>query len=181
MVSGSLLSPCFSAPLLNNHQYDESIQSSVKRYWAGYPDWKWWKAQLYQESLLEPTARSHVGAEGIAQFMPATWRQVSKQMGYRSISPRDAKYAIAAGAFYMAQLKRSWKAKRPEMDRHFLAAASYNAGMGNILHAQDRCGNKSLYKEIIACLPQVTGRHSRETITYVERIQKWYHILETER
>ena len=139
----------------------------------------YWKAQLYQESLLEPDARSHVGAEGLAQFMPGTWKDVSRQMGLGNVSPRDAKYAIDAGAFYMAQLRRTWRAPRPALDRHFLAAASYNAGSGHLIKAQKLCSGPALYADIIVCLPQVTGRHSKETITYVERIKQWRRHLET--
>ncbi len=123
---------------------------------------------------MNPNAVSPVGAEGIAQFMPGTWRDVSRQMGIPyGISPRDAKWAIDAGAYYMARQRRTWSSPRPDLDRHFLAAASYNAGAGNLLKAQRLCRGAVLYDEIIACLPAVTGRHSRETITYVKRIQRW--------
>jgi soluble lytic murein transglycosylase-like protein len=154
-------------------RYDGEIRAAAARWWPDGPDWKWWKAQLYQESLLNPDARSHVGAEGLAQFMPGTWAQVTRELGWSGISPRDAKYAIQAGAYYMAKLRRGWRSPRPTMDRHFLAAASYNAGMGHLVAAQRLCGGAPLYADIIRCLPQVTGKHAVETRTYVERIQLW--------
>lgn len=154
-------------------KYDRQIVTAVKTHWPDYPYPLAWKAQLYQESLLDPDARSPVGAEGLAQFMPGTWKQISKELGYGLISPRLADQSINAGAYYMAKLRRQWRSKRPNDDRHKLAQASYNAGLGNILKAQRRCGNLLLYQEIISCLPQITGRHSRETITYVDRISKW--------
>ena len=44
-----------------------------------------------------------------------------------------------------------------------------------ILKAQKKCNNAKLYSDIILCLPQVTGRHSDETITYVDYIiNRWY-------
>lgn len=119
-----------------------------------------------------------MGAEGLAQFMPGTWRDVTREMGWAGVSPRDAKFAIQAGAYYMAKLRRAWRAPRPAMDRHFLAAASYNAGMGHLVAAQKACGGRALYAEIIMCLPQVTGRHALETRTYVERIQRWRKQME---
>lgn len=137
-------------------------------------DWRLFKAQLYQESLLDPTAQSPAGAEGIAQFMPGTWADVSRQLGFGSVSPYVSKYAIPAGAFYMGRLRRSWSAPRPEADRHSLAMASYNAGIGNLLKAQKVAGGANGYAEIIKALPQVTGHYSKETITYVERIWGFY-------
>jgi membrane-bound lytic murein transglycosylase F len=113
-----------------------------------------------------------VGAAGVAQFMPATWREVCAQLGYGQVSPHVARYAIEAGAYYMARLHRAWSSPRPEHDRWDLARASYNAGLGNILKAQRRAGGALRYPAIIAALPDVTGHHSRETITYVERIHE---------
>lgn len=139
-----------------------------------YPDWLAWKAQLWQESRLKPDAVSPVGARGLAQFMPATWRDVSRRMAFpHGTSPHEAAFAIEAGAYYMAQLRGQWRAKRSEGDRHRLAQASYNAGLGNIVAAQKRCGNPNGYAEIIACLPNITGRHSAETIAYVQLIARW--------
>lgn len=142
--------------------------------------WKLWKAQLYQESRLDPNARSPVGAEGLAQFMPATWEQVSKQMALGGASRKDADASIQAGAFYMATLKRNWSSPRPEADRHDLAMASYNAGLGNILAAQRACEMAVLYQGIMACLPQITGHHARETLGYAPAIRRWWARLETQ-
>lgn len=169
--------PSFADPFTD--RYDRDIEASVKRWWGFGPEWQWYKAQLYQESLLDPDAVSPVGATGLAQFMSGTWGDVSRQMGLpRGISPRDAKYAIDAGAFYMARLQRTWSAPRPFMDRHKLAQASYNAGAGHLIKAQRLCGGPALYADIIKCLPQVTGHHSRETITYVERIERWRRMMD---
>lgn len=140
--------------------------------------WKVYKAQLYQESLLNPNAKSHVGALGIAQFMPGTWKEVAGQLGYaKSVTPKNPTLAIKAGAYYMARLRKSWKAKRPEIHRHSLALASYNAGMGNLLKAQRKCNNARMYHKIIVCLPDVTGHHSEETITYVNRIWSYWRKM----
>lgn len=155
------------------------MQRAVKVYWADWPYWLSWKAQLWQESRLDPDAESPVGARGIAQFMPGTWADIAPALGYGHLSATAARPAIEAGAFYMARLRRGWSSPRPQPDRHWLAAASYNAGFGNILQAQKRCGGPALYHEIMVCLPQVTGRHSEETITYVQRIKRWWRMMES--
>lgn len=158
-------------------RYDREIRAAAGRWWPGVP-WRLWKAQLYQESRLDPAAVSSAGARGLAQFMPATWAEIAPALGYGLVSPHLAGPAIKAGAYYMARLRKGWSSPRPADDRHKLAQASYNAGMGNLLAAQRVCGGALLYAEIIACLPDVTGRHAAETITYVERIRRWWTMME---
>lgn len=158
-------------------RYDAQIEQASERYMPGV-DWRLLKAQYYQESLLDPSAVSPVGAAGIAQFMPGTWTDVSRALGYENISPHMAGPAIEAGAYYMGKLRLSWKSPRPEADRHSLAMASYNAGFGNLLQAQRLASGANLYAPIIEKLPEVTGHYSRETITYVKRIWGyWTHML----
>ena len=166
----------WSLPLSLN-RYDDTIQSSVRTYWPIFDDWRYWKAQLYQESRFDPEARSPVGASGIAQFMPGTWGDVTRQLGWSGISANQAAPAIQAGAYYMGRLRRTWSSPRTELQRHHLALASYNAGAGNILRAQRLC-SASNWPEISPCLAQVTGHFSAETLTYVERIQRWRRDLE---
>lgn len=149
-------------------QYDEKIKISCATYMPDV-DWRLFKAQLYQESRLDPSAVNHIGAEGIAQFVPETWRDISERLGLKG-SPLDADLAIEASAYYMANLREQWSSSRPEADRHSLALASYNAGLSSILKAQELCGGAVLYADIIKCLPQVTGRHSKETVSYVKRV-----------
>jgi Transglycosylase SLT domain/D-alanyl-D-alanine carboxypeptidase/Putative Flp pilus-assembly TadE/G-like len=72
-------------------------------------------AQLYQESHFNPFARSSAGAQGIAQFMPATAR------AYGLSNPFDADRAIDAQAHLMRDLLRDF-GDVP------LALAAYNAG-----------------------------------------------------
>jgi len=139
-------------------------------------DWRLYKAQLIQESQLNPNAISPAGARGIAQFMPGTWeewRQVSGTLA----GPHDAGESIKAGAWYMYRQRAIWKSPRPEEDRHNLALASYNGGAGNIIKSQKLCGGPPLYAEIMACLHQVTGRHAKETRGYAPSIRLIYKRL----
>jgi len=72
-------------------------------------------AQLYEESHFNPFARSPAGAQGIAQFMPAT------AAAYGLADPFDAERAIDAQAHLMRDLLRAFGAVP-------LALAAYNAG-----------------------------------------------------
>lgn len=182
-------SPSWSAPCCTDRsagaftdRYDQPIRTAVKRWWGDLPDWLLWKAQLFQESHLDPAAVSQVGARGIAQIMPGTWGDLSRRLEFPpSVSPHDAKLAIEAGAVYDADLRRQWSRNRPPLEAHRLALASYNAGTGHILKAQRACGGASLWSDISPCLSQVTGQHAGETLGYVTRIEHWRAQMEARR
>ena len=163
-----------SANALRNTLYDAQIRKWNSVYTPSLP-WYWNKAQLVAESNLNPNATSPVGAMGLGQFMPATWNEVSEQLGFPSgVSAYASSYNIQAHAYYMRNLRSQFKRERPEWDRHSLALASYNAGLGNVLKAQQKGGNSLLYKPMAEALPLVTGHHSKETLTYVDRI--WSYV-----
>ena len=156
--------------------YDRSIREAAETYLPGW-DYRLYKAQLYQESKLDPDAKSSAGAQGIAQIMPGTFEWIAPKAGVASASPYAAEAAIEVGAVYMARLRSQWSAPRPSMDRFSLSAASYNAGLGHLLEAQRRCGGPNRYRDIIQCLPDVTGRHASETKQYLRRIWRWFRLL----
>lgn len=155
--------------------YDEHFETYGRHFLPQY-DWRWLKAQGYQESLLDPQAVSHAGAQGIMQIMPGTWREITDRLGIIA-SPFHPEANILVGAYYMQRMVRFWKAPRTKEERLQLAQASYNAGAGNILAAQIKCQNKSSWQSISPCLKSVTGKHSNETLAYVQRIKRWYHEL----
>ena len=162
-------------------EYDELIQSACDEFLPDL-DWRLYKAQLWQESRLDPNAVSPVGAQGLAQVMPATWDMVSPWVSEFPLDPFKPKDSILVGACYMDYLLKQWSWPRPGVDRHSLAMASYNAGLGNILKAQERTfedgESKTLYGEIIPELINVTGeKNSAETIGYVQNIWGYYMIM----
>ena len=164
-----------TASIISN-KYDSSFKDAVIFLPVG-TDWRLLKAQCYQESRLNPLAVSPVGAMGLCQFMPNTANEM------RDKYPELVNFwlpetSIIAAARYMNQLNSFWSSPRERMDRWMLATASYNAGAGNIHKAQKLCGSPIPYRQIISCLPDVTGHHSKETITYVDYIlRKWYLSL----
>jgi len=153
------------------------IEAAVARWWGAwaYPDA--WAAQLYQESLCDPHAVSPVGAAGLAQFMPATWREARNRLGLPvQYTPHDD-IAVEAGAWYMSRQMAIWRAPRPPVRRWELALASYNAGAGNIIRAQAECAGARDWDAILPCLPDVTGHHARETTQYVIRIRHHWQAM----
>jgi soluble lytic murein transglycosylase-like protein len=76
------------------------------------------KRLVQQESNWNPKARSHAGALGLAQLMPATARKLG-------VNPRDPKQNLEGGARYLSQQYAKFKSWR-------LALAAYNAGPGAV-------------------------------------------------
>ena len=174
LLASILGCPASASPLIPD-RYDREIKSASETWMPGLP-WTLYKSQLYQESLLKPDAVSHVGARGLAQFMPATWREVAAALRYGAdVSPHMVEPAITAGAYYMHRQRYAWRTVG-DFDRHRLAAASYNAGLGNIRKAQRRAGTTD-WTSVAAALPAITGRHALETQTYVTRIWRWFTVL----
>lgn len=167
-----------NAGSLKDSLYDVSIRKWASVYTPSYP-WYWNKAQLKAESNLDTNATSPVGAMGLGQFMPDTWMQVKKELGLcTNAKAYTAPLNIQAHAYYMSKLRSMFKKDRPEYDRHSLALASYNAGQGNVFKAQALAGNTLLWTPTSRQLHKVTGKHHKETITYVNRIWKYIQDYE---
>ena len=160
--------------------YDADIQRFHDSFNLPF-DWTMLKAQLIQESRLDPFAVSPVGAKGLAQFMPKTWAEyVVKCSMPVNTSAFNPHASIHCCAKYMADLVKGWKSERSMEDRYKLALASYNAGFGNLLAAQKLAHGAADYNSIIAKLPVVTGaKNAKETTTYVRKIFEYYHLLNT--
>ena len=129
-------------------------------------------AQGYQESRLNQQARSHAGAIGVMQIMPAT----GKELKVGNI--REIESNIHGGAKYMDQLSTRYfpDAKFSEAERPLFAFAAYNAGAANIARMRKLAVKRGLDPdkwfnnvEIV-----VSERIGIETTTYVRNIYKYY-------
>lgn len=86
-------------------------------------------ALIRQESAFMVRAASHAGAKGLMQVMPATARQVGKQIGLAYSHSRlsgDAVYNMKMGSAYLRMLLNRYD------DSYPLALAAYNAGPGRV-------------------------------------------------
>ncbi|OMH36937.1 lytic transglycosylase domain-containing protein [Tersicoccus sp. Bi-70] len=84
-------------------------------------------AQIEVESNWRPDARSPVGAQGLAQFMPETWATWG-----RGGDPFDPRHAIDAQGRFLADLHQRARASDIDGDPLELALAGYNAGFGAV-------------------------------------------------
>jgi membrane-bound lytic murein transglycosylase MltF len=129
-------------------------------------------AQGYQESQLNQNAKSHVGAIGVMQVMPATGKELNVG-DIKSVEPN-----IHAGAKYMDQLMTKYfpDAKFDEVNRTLFAFASYNAGPGNIKKMRKAAEQGGYdpdkwFNNVEIVTAQKIGI---ETTTYVRNIYKYY-------
>ena len=129
-------------------------------------------AQGYQESQLNQGAKSHVGAIGVMQVMPATGAEL-KVGDITVIEPN-----IHAGAKYMDQLMTRYfpDAKFDETNRSLFAFASYNAGPGRIAQMRKEGEKRGLdpnkwFNNVEIVTAEKVGM---ESTTYVRNIYKYY-------
>jgi membrane-bound lytic murein transglycosylase MltF len=131
-------------------------------------------AQGYQESQLDQSKRSRVGAIGVMQVMPSTARD--KAVNIRDI--QNLENNIHAGVKYNRWMMDNFY-KEPgltRLDRGLFAAASYNAGPGKVASLRKEAKAQGLDPdkwfnnvELVAA-----KRIGRETVTYVSNIYKYY-------
>lgn len=91
--------------------------------------------QIHQESAWQPRARSHAGAEGLAQFMPGTASDMAARFpgDCAPADPFSAGWAFTCRDRYMASLRRQVQplgGGLTECTRWVYALRAYNGGMG---------------------------------------------------
>lgn len=129
-------------------------------------------AQGYQESQLKQDARSHVGAIGVMQVMPATGQGL-KVGDINLVEPN-----IHAGAKYMDQLMTTYfpHAELSEENRTLFAFAAYNAGPSRVARLRKQAEKEGYdpnqwFNNVERVLAKKVGQ---EPVTYVRNIYKYY-------
>ncbi|RKU25771.1 hypothetical protein C6495_18215 [Candidatus Poribacteria bacterium] len=158
-------------------------------------DWLLVSALIVQESGFDESAVSSVGAQGLAQLMPAT----AKELGVRDAF--DAAQNIAGATKYLRQLYDAFSGT-PHEPRIRLALASYNGGKGRVRDAQRivryQQGEPLEWEEVSRALSRLTAADAQlhrgvwpvkgkpphgyflgadETRDYVEKVMRYYERL----
>jgi membrane-bound lytic murein transglycosylase F len=162
-------------------RYDAVFRKYSKRYFGVGYDWRIFKAQAMAESGMNPDARSWVGARGLMQLMPSTYKEIqSRARVFGSID--DPEWNIAAGILHDRGLWRRWERDSIQADRREFMFASYNAGEGTIVNAQRACVARSLdrraWKSVETVAPEVPRWRYRETLGYVRKIRSGIAMLD---
>lgn len=107
--------------------YDELFKKEAKRI---HIDWRLLAALVYQESKFNDSLTGMGGAYGLMQFMPAT----GERFGVFPDSPPEVQ--IHGGASYIHHIFKLWNSIEQPDERVKFCLASYNAGAGHIIDAQ---------------------------------------------
>jgi len=129
-------------------------------------------AQGYQESTLDQSVKSPVGAIGVMQLMPPT----GKQLNVGDINEIDAN--IHAGVKYMRFMIDQYFKDEPmdDLNKALMTFASYNAGPGRVRQLRAETAKRGLNPNVwFGNVERVASeRIGRETVTYVSNIFKYY-------
>jgi membrane-bound lytic murein transglycosylase MltF len=144
-----------------------------KKYGAQYElDYLLMAAQGYQESTLDHSVKSPVGAIGVMQVMPPT----GKELGVGDISQIEPN--IHAGVKYIRFMMDQYFKDEPmdNLNKGLMTFASYNAGPGRVRQLRREAETRGLNPNVwFGNVERVASeRIGRETVTYVSNIYKYY-------
>lgn len=135
-------------------------------------DWLLMAAQGYQESRLNQSVRSHVGAIGVMQVMPSTGKEL-KVGDIKQLDPN-----IHAGVKYMRWMIDRYYGDEPmtQLDKALFSFASYNAGPARIARLRTQTKKRGFDPNVwFGNVENLAAEKiGAETVTYVSNIYKYY-------
>jgi membrane-bound lytic murein transglycosylase MltF len=131
-------------------------------------------ALAYQESQLDHSSRSHVGAVGIMQILPST--AADKNVGIPNIEELESN--IHAGIKYLRFVRDRYFSD-PAMDplnQNLFSFAAYNAGPAKISRLRNKAKKAGFDPNVWFGNVEILAakKIGRETVQYVSNIYKYY-------
>ena len=120
------------------------------------------------ESGGDPNAKSHAGALGLAQLMPATAKEEATRRKLGTIEDADLfrpELNLRLGAFYLRRMLDQFDGELP------FAIAAYNAGPGRMRRWLKAHGDKGLSPRAL-----IDQHAFKETRRHVEKILRWQPV-----
>ena len=150
-----------------------AVVEIFKKYGGQYDvDYMLMAAQGYQESRLDQTVKSQVGAIGVMQVMPPTGKEL-KVGDIQQVEPN-----IHAGVKYMRFMMDQYFKDEPmdNLNKGLMTFAAYNAGPGRLRQLRRETAERGLDPNVwFGNVERVASeRIGRETVTYVSNIFKYY-------
>ena len=150
-----------------------ALVALFRKYGARYNlDWMMMAAQGFQESGLNQSARSAVGAIGVMQVMPATGKELNVG-DIEQVEPN-----IQAGVKYIRNLidRNFANENMDDINKMLFAFAAYNCGPGRVSQLRRQAAARGQDPNIwFNNVERVAAeRIGRETVNYVSNIYKYY-------
>ena len=138
-------------------------------------DWVMIASQSYQESRIDQSVRSHVGAMGVMQIKPET--AADKAVGIPDITTIEPN--IHAGVRYLRWIIDTYLDDPAIDDKNklLLAFAGYNAGPGRLNSLRKKTAEDGRDPNVWFGNVEyaAAAKVGRETVTYVANIAKYYY------
>ena len=149
------------------------IVEFLQKYGGKYQvDWLLMAAQGYQESRLDQTVKSPVGAIGVMQVMPATGKELAVG-DIQQVEPN-----IHAGIKYMRFMIDQYYKDEPmdDLNKVLMTFASYNCGPGRMRGLRKEAEKRGLNPNVwFGNVERIAAEKiGQETVTYVSNIYKYY-------
>jgi membrane-bound lytic murein transglycosylase MltF len=147
-----------------------------KKYAGQYKfEWLMIAAQAYQESTIDQTKISPVGAVGVMQIKPST--AADKSVDIHGVD-KDIEKNINAGVKYLNFIMENYfkDAQMNRINRGLFAFASYNAGPNRIAKLRKQAEAEGLNPNVWFNNVELVAAKEigAETVTYVSNIYKYY-------
>ena len=97
-----------------------------------------YKAVIAQESGGNPNAESNVGAQGLMQVMPATAKDIAKELGVKEYNLKDPETNKKFGQYYLDKLLNMFGGDEG------LALTAYHSGPGKVRQLLKKSGGSTL-------------------------------------
>jgi membrane-bound lytic murein transglycosylase MltF len=153
----------------------QALAELFQKYSSQYKfDYLMMVALAYQESQLDHSSVSHVGAVGIMQILPST--AADKNVGIPDI--QELENNIHAGIKYLRFIRDRYFSD-PAIDslnQNLFSFAAYNAGPAKINRLRDQAGKAGFDPNIWFGNVEILAakKIGRETVQYVSNIYKYY-------
>jgi len=121
---------------------------------------------IRQESAFNPEARSHVGARGLMQLMPATARELKR--GVRNHQLVDPQLNLKLGIKYFSRLLKKYEGNL------IYTLAAYNAGEGNLKRWRS---SKLTYDDPLVIIESIPFKETRKYVKLIYRNVYFYKYL----
>ena len=137
-------------------------------------DWVMIAALAYQESRIDQSKRSPMGAIGVMQVLPNTARD--KNVNIPDIEEIESN--IHAGVKYLRFIRNRYFEKEPmdDLNKMLFSFASYNAGPSKVIRLRSEASRAGLDpNDWFRNVENIAARRiGRETVQYVSNIYKYY-------